>query len=367
MPELVDLGRVLTFDLERGDVTGAIGDSVTVLPIVVAVGVLTDRSVGGMLLWFGVFQVVWGVHYGVPVSVEPMKALAGLLLAGALTTGEFLVGGVLAGVVLLGIGATGTLDRLRRYLGARVVRGIQLAVAILLLESGLGLAGADPVLATGAGVVALAVIALGYWNLSALVVLGVGAGFAATQTGWPTPAIPAVEPFAHLSADAVTRRMVGATAGQLAMTVGNAAVATALLVDDLFDESVAPDALSRSMGVMTLVAVPLGGLPMCHGSGGVAGKYAFGARTPAANLVLGVGYAVVAFAAVGLVVAYPLSMLGVILALVGLQLAHTSLTNATDYTFVALVAALGALVDIGTAFVVGVALHLLLERHRSNR
>jgi MFS superfamily sulfate permease-like transporter len=101
---------------------------------------------------------------------------------------------------------------------------------------------------------------------------------------------------------------------------------------------------------------------MCHGSGGVAGKYAFGARTPVANLVLGVAYVAVALGAVGLVVTYPLSMLGVILVLVALQLAHTSLQHTTHYPVVVLVGLVGVLVDVGVAFVAGVALHLVLER-----
>lgn len=72
------------------------------------------------------------------------------------------------------------------------------------------------------------------------------------------------------------------------------------------------------MGGMNVVGVPLGGLLMCHGSGGVAGKYAFGARRAAANLILGIAYVLVALVAVEVVAAYPLSMLGVVLVIVGL-------------------------------------------------
>ena len=70
------------FDVAWGEVTGAVGDTVTVLPIVVAVAALTDLSLGRLLLGFAVFQVVWGLYYGHPMSVEPMKALAALPIAG---------------------------------------------------------------------------------------------------------------------------------------------------------------------------------------------------------------------------------------------------------------------------------------------
>jgi hypothetical protein len=38
---------------------------------------------------------------------------------------------------------------------------------------------------------------------------------------------------------------------------------------------------------MNLVAAPLGGIPVCHGSGGIAGHYAFGARTGASGIIYG--------------------------------------------------------------------------------
>jgi MFS superfamily sulfate permease-like transporter len=140
------------------------------------------------------------------------------------------------------------------------------------------------------------------------------------------------------------------------MTVGNAALATAILLDLYFDREVSADQLSVSMGTMNAIAVPFGGFPMCHGSGGIAGKYAFGARTAGANVVLGVGYVLVALLAVGLVTAFPTAALGVILTLIALQLGYTSLTEAENYLLVATVGVLGVLVNLGVAFVVGIVL-----------
>ena len=353
--------ELATFEFSWSEATGAVGDSVTVLPIVVGVAVLTDRSLGAILIWFGVFQIVWGAYYGVPMSVEPMKALAALLLAGVVTTGEYLVAGLLAGVVLLAIGASSSLDRVSGLIGEPVIRGVQLAVALVLLETGVGLGLADPGLAVAATVLALAVIAAGYRRLSALVVLLAGAVVAWFGVGASTVQLPTLFDGAALSWAAFTPGMLEASVAQLAMTVGNAAVATALLVREFFRTRISPDELASSMGVMNLVSVPLGGVPMCHGSGGLAGKYAFGARTATANVVLGVAYIVVAIVAVDVVAAYPLPMLGVILALVALQLGATSLD--TDHVpFVAAIGVLGLLTNVGLAFVVGLALYALRDR-----
>lgn len=350
-----------TFEFSWSEVTGAVGDSVTVLPIVVGVAVLTDRSLGAILLWFGIFQIVWGAYYGVPISVEPMKALAALLLAGVVTTNEYLVAGLLAGGVLVVIGATGSLERVGEVIGEPVIRGIQLAVALVLLETGIELGLVDVPLAVAAAVLALAVIAAGYRSLSALVVLLAGAIVAWLGVGTPATQLPALFAGAPPSWSGLTSGAIEATVAQLAMTVGNAAVATALLVREFFRRDVSPDELASSMGVMNLVSVPLGGLPMCHGSGGLAGKYAFGARTATANVVLGLAYIGVAVAAVDVVAAYPLPMLGVILALVALQLGRTSLD--TDHVpFVAAIGLLGLLTNVGLAFVVGVLLYAVRER-----
>jgi MFS superfamily sulfate permease-like transporter len=118
------------------------------------------------------------------------------------------------------------------------------------------------------------------------------------------------------------------------------------------------------MGVMNLVAVPFGAFPMCHGSGGVAGKHAFGARTAGANLVLGAGYVGIAVLAVGAVSAYPTAMLGVILALVAVRLGWTSLRRTGARLPVVAIGLLGLLGNLAVAFVAGVAVSLAVARWR---
>ncbi|MFB6195436.1 MAG: putative sulfate/molybdate transporter [Haloplanus sp.] len=350
------------FDVAWGEVTGAVGDTVTVLPIVVAVAALTDLALGHLLLGFAVFQVVWGLHYGHPMSVEPMKALAALVIAGGLSTGEFIAAGLLAGGVLLFVGRAGALGRLAPYVGEPVVRGIQVGVALLLLRTGVTTGLQRPDLAAFSVLVALCAVALGYRNAAALAVLGVGAALAVTAAGPITPRLPSI---ALLDPARITfsRDAVGATLGQLAMTVGNAAVATSLLVEEYFDAEARPDDLSTSMGVMNLLAVPFGAMPMCHGSGGVAGKYAFGARTATSNLVLGGFYALLAVVAVDAVAAFPMAVLGIVLVLVALELGRAG-ADTDDPLLTGVVGVLALLTNVGVAFAVGVVGYQVLPRLR---
>lgn len=348
--------------LSWNEVTGAVGDAATVLPVVVAVAVLTELSLSVMLLWFGCFQVVWGLYYGVPVSVEPMKALAALVIAGALSTGELVVAGLFLSATLLLVGATASLERVERYVGQPVVRGIQFGVALVLLETGVGLGLGDLRLAAVATAAAVLTVALGYWRVSGVVVFVVGAAVAFTEVGVPAPALPSSAALFVLPTVEVSLGALEGGVAQLAMTVGNAALATSVLLGDFFDRDVSADELSTSMGVMNAVAVPFGGLPMCHGSGGVAAKYAFGARTAGANVVLGVGYAAVAILGTGLVAAYPVAVLGVILVLVAFQLGRTSIERSDDYALVVGIGLLGLLVNLGIAFLAGIVVSLARTR-----
>jgi MFS superfamily sulfate permease-like transporter len=346
------------------ELTGAIGDSVTVLPIVVAVTALTPLSLPRVLLGFALFQAVWGLHYRLPLSVEPMKALAALVIAGSLTVDELAAAGLLAGVALLVVGRTGGLARVQRFVSRPVVRGVQLAVALVLLRTALDLSFGAPAFAVAAVVVACATALVASGNASTLVVLGLGVVLAFGRAG-PTAlsfAVPSLAPTLP-PASALTVATADGVVGQLAMTVGNAAVATSLLLSEYFDAEVSPDDLATSMGVMNLAAVPLGALPMCHGSGGVAGKYAFGARTAGANLLLAVGYALVAVFAVGLFPSFPMAVLGVLLALVAVELGRSALRTERLWLTVAL-GLCGLATNVGVAFVAGVALSLSLRRLR---
>ncbi|GAB3676115.1 putative sulfate/molybdate transporter [Halopiger thermotolerans] len=356
-------------DLEfsLGELTGALGDSITVLPLLVALAATTSVSLPHVLVGFGVFQIVWGIYYGMPLSVEPMKALVGLAIVGSLSYPELAAAGLLAGGVLLTVGQLGLVGRVQRVVGEPVIRGVQFAVALLLLESALDLSLGSPVVA-GAGLAVVGLLAIaGYRQSSVLVVLALGAAAAVAAAGVPMPQAPELALF-PAGTPSVTAAALEGTVAQLGMTVGNAAIATALLCGDLYDRDVSADDLSTSMGVTCLAAIPLGGVPMCHGSGGLAGKYAFGARTGGANVLLGIGYVALALVATGaLLAAFPTALLGVLLAVVALELGRAAFepVDWDDLWALALVVGVGAVglaVNVGVAFVLGAVAFWLVSR-----
>lgn len=362
--------EVFSTDFFIGELSGALGDSITVLPLVVAIGALSDLSLGMMLLGFGVFQVVWGVYYGAPVSVEPMKALAALVIVGGLSTREFALAGLLAGVVLLLIGHSHALGRIESYIGTPVVRGVQFAVALLLLETGIRLGLGNVTMALIAAGIVFVLWIIGVRRATPLAVLAVGSLIAVVHAGPPALTLPTPSSMVSVSTSGLAAidpvSLLGATTGQLAMTVGNAAVATSLLLSEYYDTEISPDELATSMGVMNLLAAPLGMIPMCHGSGGVAGKFTFGAKTAYANIILGVFYALVALFATGIVMAFPLALLGIVLFLVALELGRTSLES--DHRGITLVVGIVSLLsNVGIGFISGLILYHALRWPRAER
>ena len=352
-------GRRLDFD--SNEITGAVGDSITVLPLVIALALLTHISLPHVLIAFGVFQIVWGVKYGLPISVEPMKALAALAIAGVLTYAELALAGLILAVVLLAIGLTGTLTKVEEWIGEPVIRGVQFAVGLILLKTGLQLALEDLFLAGVGVLIAVGVTFVGFKNASALAVLIGGVVIAVVSAGLPSPQMPGMPPVPPMT-DAFTRSTADGVFAQLAMTIGNAALATSLLFSDLFDEDVSPDELSTSMGTTNLLAIPAGGIPMCHGCDGVAGKYEFGARTGGANVVLGGLYLGAAFfATAALLGAFPLAMLGVLLAIISISLGKSVLQSSNLALSVG-IGILTMLTNLGIAFIAGILVHLALKR-----
>ena len=106
---------------------------------------------------------------------------------------------------------------------------------------------------------------------------------------------------------------------------------------------------------------------MCHGCDGVAGKYEFGARTGGANVILGIGYLAAALiVTTALLNAFPISLLGVLLAIVAFSLGKLALKSDNIVLSIA-IGILALLSNLGIAFVVGILVHLLLTRNTVRR
>jgi MFS superfamily sulfate permease-like transporter len=304
------------------------------------------------------------------MPIEPMKVLAVVAIAQRWTPSMVYASGFTMGVVWLALGLSGVMGWIARVTPRAVVRGIQVALGVLL-----ALKAFDMIASWWAlGLVSIVLALLLRRNRYApgaivLVLVGLLIMWARGQlAGIATPGLhlPQLTTF---EADEVWQALVVAGFAQIPLTATNAVISTSSLIKTYWPErTVTEKQLSLNMGIMNAVAPFLGGMPMCHGAGGLAGQYYFGARTGGANIIEGLieifmGLFLAASIA-QLLLAFPTAIIGAMLLLVGIELARF----ATDVRLKGDLAVLGITVVVSVAanmalgFVAGVAAHYLLER-----
>lgn len=368
---LLDALRTARFD--RHEIAGSLGDLGTFLPLLVGMAAQNGLDFGASLFFAGLFNVVTGLTFGIPMAVQPMKAIAAVALTEGLSAPQILAAGITVSVVILVLGLTGLIGVLDRLVPRAVVRGLQLSLGLSLLMKGLQMiAGTSHVLgwdswATGALAAGAVLLLARARSVPAALVL-FGAGVVLAVAGDPSVA-RALRPgitLPHFSppawADFVSA-FPRAALPQIPLTTLNSVIAVCALAGNLFPDRPA-DArrVSVSVGLMNLVAGWFGGMPMCHGAGGLAGQYRFGARTNGSILILGAAKMAVAVAfgasLMGLCREFPASILGVMLAFSGLELAlvfRDQTDRAGAFTGLLTAGACLALANVGLGFVIGLA------------
>ncbi|TYG98092.1 hypothetical protein ES288_A10G090100v1 [Gossypium darwinii] len=156
---------------------------------------------------------------------------------------------------------------------------------------------------------------------------------------------------------------------QIPLSVLNSVIAVCKLSGDLFpDRELSAAKVSVSVGVMNLVGCWFGAMPVCHGAGGLAGQYRFGARSGWSVVYLGIGKLVIGLvfgnSFVRILNQFPIGILGVLLLFAGIELAMASRDmNSKEESFVMLVCAAVSLTGSSAAlgFVCGILLFLLLK------
>ena len=349
------------FNLE--EMAGAIGDYGTLLPIIVGVAVVTEINMGSILLFFGLAYIATGLYYKLPMPVEPMKAIGAVAISGALTAGEIAAAGTLMGLILLLIGFLGGLDFIKKQIPEWQIRGIQLGLALILLETALSFLVDDWLI----GAISIGII-LGFYfvdvlDISALLVFGLGLVIGIYHSGLPPITMISWPEFAIPSLSEFTTGFWSGTIPQLPLTLGNAILATSLLITDLFERKTSDNKLAISMGLMCIISSPLGGFPMCHGAGGLAAQYRFGARTGGSNIISGIILLIIAFffASPQIIEIIPYGVLGAMLFFTAFQM-FQSARLAEKKKFMLVTGILAFVTNIGIAFIVTFTLYKGLKR-----
>jgi hypothetical protein len=366
---------------DRNEISGAFGDIGTDLPLIVGMILVAKLDPASVLTMFGLMQLLTGLAYGLPMPAQPLKAMAVLVISGKATASMLYGGGLAIGITMLVLTVTGLMDWLAVAVPKSVVRGIQcglgLQLAILALtqyvpsEGGRGY-----VLAAIAFVVALLLLGNRVFPPAPLLIaLGVAYAFAfKLSAGVLAHSIAFQLPRIHTPrAGDILAGFIVLALPQLPLSLGNSILATRQIAEDLFPQRpIGIRKISYTYSLMNLINPFFGGVPTCHGSGGMAGHYAFGGRTGGSIVIYGSIYlALGLFLSHGFQTAielFPRPVLGVILAFEGLvliRLIRDMASSLTDFTVVVLVALM--CVGLPYGYVIGlvvgtIAAHFLKGR-----
>jgi MFS superfamily sulfate permease-like transporter len=366
---------------DRMEFAGAFGDLGTLVPFVVAyIGVL-KMDPFGVLLAFGLSMIICGFVYRTPIPVQPMKAVGAIATTQAaqtlIITPAMVWGASLAtGVIWLVLGLTGTARYVARLITRPVVLGIILGLGFGFMIEGAKMMSQNWWVG-GAALLGTSLLLTNRVIPAMLLLLLFGATYGILNDPTLLSALRAVRmelrvPQFALSGLTLNDFIVGTiflALPQVPLTLGNAVIAITEENNRLFpNRPIDESKISTSTGLMNLMSAAIGGVPMCHGAGGMAGHVQFGARTGGATIILGIVLLTTALmfsaSVATLLRLFPASILGVILFLTGAQLALGACDVSKDKgeRFVMMVTGALAVWNVGIAFLVGVTAYWLNKR-----
>lgn len=292
------------------EISGSLGDLGTFLPILIALASSNTQpkqiDLQTTLILTGLYNIATGMLFGIPLPVQPMKAIAAIAIANSLSRGEVMAAGLfVAGVIGL-LSLTGFLELANRLVPVPVVKGIQIGAGLALVVAAGGkalvaLTWTGPSWADNRLWLIVTFMGLLCLNLGrkasrlpfALIVTVVGLVFAIALTVQSRRHLPGVRAWKPTTSVPVGHEwrvgIIDAGLGQLPLTTLNSVIAVVALASDLLPDLPTPtvSSIGLSVAAMNLVGCWFGCMPTCHGSGGLAAQHRFGARSGASIIFLG--------------------------------------------------------------------------------
>jgi SulP family sulfate permease len=334
------------FRFTLAEFSGSLADLGVMLPLVLALISLNGMNATAAFAGIGFAYIFTALVYRLPIPVQPLKSVSALALALGLSPVMIITGAIWNAVAFLFMGLVG-LDRwVQKAFPKPVVRGIQLGLAYLLLKSAWKLVNTPNnawqgglyftgwvlpwsyVLTAGA---ALSLLVLLRWkrDLAGLGVFAFGIGLSTLHLGLPDPVLKVSAPTLFPLVPSWSQLLTGLwllALPQIPLSLGNSIYATADAARVYFHERagrVTERKLMLTMGINDFVAAVIGGVPVCHGCGGLTAHYRLGARTGGAPLMIGTIFLALGLlggqTVMNLFALIPFPVLGVLLAYIGWQ------------------------------------------------
>ena len=392
------------YRFDRLEIAGSLGDLGTLLPLAIGMILINGLNAAGLFFTVGVFYILSGIYFGVTVPVQPMKVIGAYAIATGLSAQQIQASGLLIGAFLLLIGVTGAITLIGKYVPKPVVRGVQLSTGTLLMAEGVRFIigtsrfqvlknAAEPylylqafgpipigiIIGFAGGLVTLLFLNNRKFPAGLLLIIGgTLIGVLLGKTGILkqvslSVGFPKVLPFGFPTSADFSYALLILVLPQVPMTIGNAVIANVDLSREYFGEhskKVTYGASCISMSLANFLSFLLGGMPLCHGAGGLAAHYRFGARTPGSNIIIGSFFVALAILfgkhALGIVYLIPMSVLGILLLFAGSQLGLTILDveDRKDLFVVLMILGITLATNLAAGFIAGILVAYMLRSEK---
>ena len=357
---------------------GSFGDWGTLIPFIIGYISIVGLNPAGIFFTLGVTNIILGIRFNLPLPVQPQKTIGTIAISEKWNPNLVISTGFGTGLVWFLFGFSKKLNKIVEKVPVISVRGVQLGLALILGWTGLILFTDNLIL----GFISLLIILVLLNNrpIPSAIILTLMGIFLIFFNGlaqisdfkWSLPLFD----FQIPTWKNLLYGMIFAGFAQLFLTLTNVMIATVILIKDLFPEkadSIDANSLAFNMGAMNLINPFFGGMPLCHGSGGLAAQYAFGARTGGSMILEGIMELILGlFFSETLLLfftEFPQAILGAMLIYTAFLLGKVSFTEFRLKSFVIILisAILCFIFNIVIGFIIGLILYLILKKKIENK
>jgi hypothetical protein len=368
----------------RHELAGSFGDIGTDLPLIIALIASAKLDFASVFIMFGVMQILSGLIYNLPMPMQPLKAMAVIVITQKLSAHTFYAGGIAIGILMLLITIFGFLPKLQKSIPHHVVRGIQIGLAIMLGK----LALLKYIPAQGGIGIFIAFLSLiiilflknhkRYPASLVIIVLGLSYSFlnifdsidSMTVLEFNLPVFQIIE-FENLWSGLILLAIP-----QLPLSLTNSVIATHQTISDLYPQrKIDINKIGLTYALTNLITPLFGGIPLCHGCGGLVGHHFFGGRTGGSVIYYGLFFLVtgIFFADIGakLISMFPSAILGAILLVEALALLFITkdiIVTKPKFIIAIIVALIAAFIPQGflIGIIVGISLTFLYKKRNND-
>lgn len=358
----------------RNECAGAFGDIGTDLPLIIGMIQASGVDVASTLIMFGLMNILTGLIYGIPMAVQPLKAMAVIVITQKISANVLYGGGLSIAVLMILLTVSGLLTLLNRIIPKVAIRGIQLGLGLSLVMVSAqkyltGNSTKEYILAVASVLVliflrqnrkypaSLIVIITG---LIYSVIFSIDLGKIGSNIGFSLPKV------SSLTLDNILDGLLILALPQLPLSLSNSVFATHQTIKDLFPEKeVGIKKIGLTYSLMNFINPIFSGIPTCHGTGGLMGQYFFGGRTGGSVIIYGSIYIILGVFFSGvfseIIKIFPFPVLGAILLFEGIammMLIQDVSSKKNDLFIVILTGTVAAYMKNG--FIIGLILGTLL-------